>query len=148
MTPHERARELAAVAIDFELDDLERRELERHLATCDACRAHSLGLSADAGRLAALPGVDAPYRLRQAVLSGRSLPLRARFGPAVAALVLIVVTGLPLGAGILLFRGIGGGAGAGGAPILTPWASGAIGAPTPGGPGASPTPSASVPPTP
>lgn len=131
MTTHERARELAAIAVDFELDDVERRELEDHLSGCEACRAHATGLAADAAGLAGLPGVDAPERVRRSVVAGRGLPAWARLGPTVAALALVVATGLPLAAGVLFFQGFGSGAGQGtGAPVVTPAAAPVTAAPT------------------
>jgi predicted anti-sigma-YlaC factor YlaD len=51
---HRRARDLAATAIDFELEPHEADLLQAHLAGCGACRRWVAGLHADAVDLAEL----------------------------------------------------------------------------------------------
>lgn len=57
-----------AYAVDA-LDDAERAEFEKHLATCASCRAEVDGLREAAGMLAELTAVAPPPALRDAVLA-------------------------------------------------------------------------------
>lgn len=58
-----------AYAVDA-LDDVERAEFERHLATCEACRAEVDGLREAAASLSELSDTPAPTSLRSSVLAG------------------------------------------------------------------------------
>jgi len=161
---HARALELAAIAIDFDLSTEESDELRQHLDTCEPCRADATALRGDAARIAALPAIDAPARVR-AALVGNRLPGRLRTArPLAVLLTVLVLTVGPLSATVLLRGGFGIGIPGGGpfTPAETPQvapATGAPAAPTPQPPqstGAptqrpsptpSPEPSASVAPT-
>ncbi len=70
MTDHDRARELAAAAFDFELSADDRAELRAHLAGCAQCRAFNEGLEADARAIAVMPAADAPDALRSRIVDG------------------------------------------------------------------------------
>jgi hypothetical protein len=100
-TDHERARELAALQVDFPLGPDEAAWLEGHFLACPACRAWQRGLEADARAIASLPELSAPTRVRDRLfddLAGR----RRRPTPpifAVAALAVVAV------AGAVLFQG-------------------------------------------
>lgn len=77
MTTHERAQELAAVSIDFELDPAERLELDEHLAGCESCRTFAASLTANAQALSELPTQDAPADLRQRIADAATDPIGA-----------------------------------------------------------------------
>lgn len=68
MIGHDRAQELAAAALDFELAPADRAELDRHLADCEPCRAISADLGTTATALAMLPTEDAPAHVREQIL--------------------------------------------------------------------------------
>jgi hypothetical protein len=68
MIGHDRAQELAAAALDFEIAPAERAELDRHLADCAPCRAVSADLGSTATAIATLPTEDAPARVRERIL--------------------------------------------------------------------------------
>ena len=130
---HARALELAAVAIDFELAVDEAAELAHHLDDCEPCRTDAQLLRSDAAALAALPQVDAPSRVRSAVVAGRRPGRIGPMQPLAVALIVAVLTLVPLSATLLLNGGFSccnAGAGATGAP--------ATGAPATGVPGATP----------
>lgn len=67
MITHDQALDLAATAIDFELDARERADLEAHLAGCVACAAEAGALANDARRLRRLPPIAPPDWVRHAV---------------------------------------------------------------------------------
>lgn len=153
MADHARAQELAAIAIDFDIADEDRRELEAHLEACAACRDHADGLLLDARALTELPQSDAPERVRRRVAS-EPRP-RLAFRPALAAIMasaLVVAVGVAVISGGFSF-----GLGAGGAlessdiaqasspPPATPSAVGTEG-PSPSG--ASQAPATPAPPLP
>jgi hypothetical protein len=163
MSEHARIRDLAATALDFELDPDERAELDAHLATCPACAADAEALRGDLAFVRALPAPGAPVRVRQAVLGdGPAVGRRwSRFAPALAVLAFTV---LPIGIGVVLLRdlqlGLGIGAGSATPPPGGGWVliAGGPGAQPSGGPGATvgptvapataaPTPPASVDPS-
>ncbi len=108
---HTRAQELAASAIDFELEDEERDELERHMEECADCRAVKNHLVSLDRAIADLPLESAPDGLRRRVLdpvatAGRRrrhavwrIPERFRWpavGVAATAVVAIVVVATTL----------------------------------------------------
>lgn len=98
-----------AYALDA-LNDLERAEFERHLATCDSCRAEVASLGDAAGHLAEVSSAPPPIDLRAQILAGaqtiRPLPpppveatrSRRRI-PALAAAAALVI-GLGAGAAV------------------------------------------------
>jgi YVTN family beta-propeller protein len=67
MNNHQRARQLAAAAIDFELAPRERHELAEHLSTCDPCRGFDAGVRSDMAALRSISWRPAPARVREAV---------------------------------------------------------------------------------
>jgi len=97
MSIHEGFLELAAAAIDFDLDEYERAELDRHIDGCDACRRTAAAFRDDAAAI----GSGAAPRLSparsEAILAGAlwppksSPPLRLL---AIAALIAILGAGL------------------------------------------------------
>lgn len=68
MIDHDRARDLAAAALDFELSPADREALDRHLEGCAACRTFEERLRADARAMAELTPHDAPDVLRARVM--------------------------------------------------------------------------------
>jgi len=52
---HEAPLELAATSIDFELNLVEQRMLDRHLVACGTCSRTAAALRNDARRIARLP---------------------------------------------------------------------------------------------
>lgn len=108
MIGHETSRELAAISLDFDLSPEELAELDGHLAACEACRAYAAALANDVVGLAALPLVDAPERVRRAVLAGgRRRRLSATSWAAMAAVIALTI--LPLATAVVFLRDIGGG---------------------------------------
>ena len=95
-----------AYALDA-LHDIERAEFDRHLASCDSCRAEVASLRDAAGHLADVSAAPPPPDLRAKVLAGaqavRPLPpqapvlTRRRRIPALAAAAALVI-GLGAGA--------------------------------------------------
>lgn len=155
MTDHVRAQELAAAAIDFEIPDADRRELEAHLEGCSACQAHADGLRVDVRVLKELPRFDAPERVRRRVASEPRPSLTVRPGfAAIMASVLVVAVGLAaIGGGFPLQLETGGAprpsdvAQASFSPSATRSAAGSA-APTPAQPSRAPaTPSPRLPQT-
>lgn len=60
MINHRTAIDLAAMTLDFGIDDVQRSHLDDHLASCLACRTMALEMRRDAGALERLPGVRPP----------------------------------------------------------------------------------------
>jgi hypothetical protein len=98
MSIHEGFQELAAASIDFELDDYDRAELDRHLATCDVCRRAVDGFRADAADLAYGIGPRLDPARSQAILA-RALRPSARQSPS--RLLVIAALFAVLGAGLV-----------------------------------------------
>jgi anti-sigma factor RsiW len=110
---HPRFRELAAREVDASLPPDEQRELERHLAACEACRALVAGLRADAAALAVPYRPQVPVhvqrRLEQAVVNPPLDPGLMRLLTIVAVvLVVTVVLTVLIVLGAILFRDDGG----------------------------------------
>jgi hypothetical protein len=107
MIDHVAARRLAATAVDVPLDAGESSELDRHLATCPACRNVSSALARDAAGLRHLDLGPMPIAVRAGVAiaaeRGRSGPV-GRWGALVVLAALLIVA---LGGGAL--GGVGGG---------------------------------------
>lgn len=99
MSIHEGFLELAAAAIDFDLDEYERAELDRHLAGCDACRETIAAYRDDAAAIASEAGPQLSPARSVAILADALLPPRSpsplRF---VAIAVVVAVLGVGLGA--------------------------------------------------
>ena len=89
MIDHRRALMLAATALDFPLDASDRAILEAHVRECTACRAELAAYHRDAARLAALPPIAPPARVRGAI--GRAHPVH-RFVLLAAAALFITAT--------------------------------------------------------
>lgn len=96
-----------AYALDA-LNDLERAEFERHLATCDSCHAEVESLRDAAGQLADASAAPPPAHLRTQILAGaqsvRPLPpqppdasTRRWRVPALAAAAAVLVAGIGVG---------------------------------------------------
>ena len=106
MTSHERFLELAAAAIDFELEPEERAELDRHLAECDSCRRTAEAFRDDAATIAYGPGPRLESGQSVTILAAALRPRKS--GPpvrllAIAALLAVLGTGLLL-AGMEILR--------------------------------------------
>lgn len=109
---HDRALELAAAAIDFDLDPPDRAALAEHLAACAACRQTAAGLRADAAAIGRSIAHGRPTeRVLHAVIAAARQPphprTRVRAGTAlVAALaaLLMVGGGMIAGQGLELVR--------------------------------------------
>lgn len=83
---HEALRELAAGAALDDLGPDERRELDRHLATCAACRALSADLDGVLGDLALIaPAMRPPAALRTSVLGALREPADLALASTAAA---------------------------------------------------------------
>lgn len=100
----ERLTEALSAYLDGALDGAERETLERHLATCDACRAELAGLRRVGALLRALPEPTLPHSFTLPVTTtraGRPAAVRRAVGWARAAQW---VGGLAatLGAGLLV----------------------------------------------
>jgi anti-sigma factor RsiW len=66
--------------VDGEVSDRERRRIETHLASCEACRAELRALRWTVGLLRQTPSVRAPrlFVVREADLVKEQQPVRAR----------------------------------------------------------------------
>lgn len=100
MIDHRRALTLAATALDFPLDASDRAILEAHVRECTACRAELAAYHRDAARLAALPPIAPPARVRGAI--GRAHPVHRFVLLAAAALLLTASAGIALVVGSAL----------------------------------------------
>lgn len=106
MTVHPDFLELAAAAIDFELDPAEQEELATHLAACTPCRRRVIGLQVDARAVRELPPyVLAPERA-QRIWRRIDDPRRGsiatlRLVAIAALLVLAAVSAVSIGASLL-----------------------------------------------
>lgn len=109
MITHDRAIELAAVAVDFPLSAADREAVQRHLDGCTRCRTAAAAVRLDAERLAALrrPQMDAARAEAVRARLERRTPL---FSPAwavvlVALALLAMVAALWAGAQLQQHRG-------------------------------------------
>ena len=102
MIDHDRFLMLAAADVSGELDNVQRSELESHLASCPSCRQEAARMRLDHGALvAASAEVPVPDTTRAAVVAaiGRR-PARAIWpGLAAAALLIIALAGTAFVAG-------------------------------------------------
>ncbi len=97
MTVHESSLELAAAAIDFDLEEAARLQLDRHLAECAACRRSAAALRADAVAIGSEAGPPLPPARSAAILAAIIRPPRRRPSLrllAVAALFAVAGGGL------------------------------------------------------
>lgn len=94
--------------VDGEVSDRERRRIETHLASCEACRAELRALRWTVGLLQQTPPVKVPrlFVVREADLVQERQPARARaplrvtqWATAVVALLFVLVLGVDLIAG-------------------------------------------------
>src|SRR3954453_23620717 len=83
----ERARERASLAVDCELQELERRQLKAHLAACKACESFLVTLR------------DVTHELRAAPLPKPSRPLFPRIGRRPPLYLAALAVALPASAG-------------------------------------------------
>ena len=94
MSIHDGFLDLAATAIDFDLDEYEQAELDRHLAGCDACRRDTVALRDDAVAIASEASPRLPPVRSVAILADILRPqrrsLRWRGVALVGASVLVV----------------------------------------------------------
>ena len=96
-----------AFAMDA-LDDIERAQFERHLASCPECRAEVDGFFETGGVIGSATAVEPPASLRNKVLAdiaatrplpprttspARVVPLRRRWAPALVAASVLLVGG-------------------------------------------------------
>ena len=84
MIDHERALELAASTLDFELSRADDEALTAHLGSCDECRAIDSAMRADAVALVELGGEDAPSTLRERIV-GTAIGADPSGSPAIAS---------------------------------------------------------------
>ena len=99
MNIHEGFLELAAAAIDFDLGDYERAELDRHIAGCDDCRRTAGAYRDDAAAIAAAAGPRlSPGRSVAILADTLQPPERSRRLRGIAAAVLVVIIGVGLAA--------------------------------------------------
>jgi hypothetical protein len=99
MNIHEGFLELAAAAIDFDLGDYERTELDRHIAGCDNCRRTAAAYRDDAAAIASAAGPRlSPGRSVAILADTLRPPKRSRRLRNVAAAVLVVIIGAGLAA--------------------------------------------------
>ena len=102
MIDHERFLMLAAADVSGELNEVERAELESHLASCPSCRQEAARMWLDQGALvAASAEVPVPDATRAAVVAAiNRRPARAIWpGLAAAALLIIALAGTAFVAG-------------------------------------------------
>lgn len=82
---HDRLRESTALYVLEALDELERAEFERHLATCADCAEEVRSLRTVAGALPlSVPQVDPPFALRSRILAAAGA--QAKKSPTVVAM--------------------------------------------------------------
>lgn len=98
MTSHEEFLDLAAAAIDFELDPDERAELDQHLAGCDSCRRTAEAFRDDAATIAYGPAPRLAPGQSVAILAAALRPPKS--GPPVRLLAVAALVAL-LGGGLL-----------------------------------------------
>jgi hypothetical protein len=106
MSIHEGFLELAAAAIDFDLDEYDRAELDRHLAGCADCRRTAAAFRDDAATIASAARPSLTPGRSVAILANILRPPKGSPGPrrlAVATLAVIVGAGLAI-AGMAYIR--------------------------------------------
>ncbi|HEX5824755.1 MAG TPA: zf-HC2 domain-containing protein, partial [Candidatus Limnocylindrales bacterium] len=89
MNIHEGFLDLASAAIDFELDEYERAELDRHLAGCDDCRRTTAAFRDDAVAIASGPRPRLPADRSVAILDHTLRPPKASPGTGRLAVVAV-----------------------------------------------------------
>jgi hypothetical protein len=98
VTTHEEFIDLAAAAIDFELDPDERAALDQHLAGCDSCRRTVEAFGEDAATIAYGPAPRLAPGQSVAILAAALRPPKS--GPPVPLLAVAALVAL-LGGGLL-----------------------------------------------
>ena len=78
---HDKAVQLAATALDFQLSGADRQALDAHLAGCAACRRTVAFLAQAARGIESLAVRPAPIRVRSAVLEAANAPSARGHGP-------------------------------------------------------------------
>ena len=102
MSIHEGFLDLAAAAIDFDLDDYERAELERHLSGCNDCRRATAAFRDDAIAIASGARARLPTASSTQILADVLRPRKPSRAPRLIALVaLVVVLVVVLGAAVV-----------------------------------------------
>ena len=105
MKPHRPFLELAAMAIDYPLTTPERRDLDEHLATCQACVRSAAALRADAAAVGSLPPITLSERRGDLILAAALHPVtpgRPLRLVAIAALLgLLIIGSIAVGAQLL-----------------------------------------------
>ncbi len=103
---HDRALELAAMAIDFELTSAESAELEDQMAACPQCSRAAAAMRADAGAmrvpLTLLPSRRVDDAVYAAIAGRRAGPQRVLLLAAAALLLLGLLAALAVGASLLI----------------------------------------------
>jgi hypothetical protein len=120
---HERALDLGAAAIDFDLALDERRELDGHLVGCGHCRDELEGLRDDARRLASRPRRAVPPS-RVAAMTATLERRRSGWSPAMillAATLLLLLGVATAAVGGAVLRGLERGLEVEVRPSLAPW---------------------------
>ena len=118
MSIHEGFLDLAAAAIDFDLGEYERAELDRHTAGCDSCRRATASFRDDSAAIVAGARPRLSPARSVAILAGalrppgRSSSLRV---PATISVAILLAAGL-VAAGILYVRSSPGQLAAGSSP--------------------------------
>lgn len=102
---HDRALEMAATAIDFELTPAEVGELEAHLAACPTCARRGAALRADASALrrplTLLPSPRVDAAIHAAIRRRRARPQRFMLLAAAALLLLALLGAMAVGSYLL-----------------------------------------------
>jgi hypothetical protein len=98
MSIHDGFLELAATSIDFELDEYDHAELDRHLAGCDECRRTAAAYRDDASAIAYEAGPALAPTRSEAILAAALRPAQRQ--PALRLLALAAVMAV-LGAAIV-----------------------------------------------
>ena len=103
---HDRALELAAMAIDFELTGAESAELEAQMAACPLCSRAAAAMRADAGAMRVpmtlLPSRRVDDAVYAAIAGRRAGPQRVLLLAAAALLLLGLLAALAVGASLLV----------------------------------------------
>lgn len=106
MTIHDAFLDLASASIDFDLGTEEQAELDRHLASCDTCRATAAAYRSDAEAIAGEPSPGlAPARSVAILATALRPPVRrTAFPPSALATLAAVVAVAIVAAGIYYVR--------------------------------------------
>ena len=105
MSIHDAFLEVAATSLDFDLEDDERAELDRHVAGCESCRRAVEALRDDAAAIASGTGPGLSTARSDAILAAALRPPGSGPSARLAAIgaVLVLAVGIVVG-GIVLLR--------------------------------------------